>query len=97
MPPTYEPDDRRRRVTLTAAGAVALEESMIRLERKAQDGAWDFATVYDGRDRDGSFDSADIVHLVSRIDVLSKQYDPPGPLAIVRVEEAGATFGALDP
>ena len=95
MPLTYERDDRRRRITLTAVGTVTLEESMTTLERKAQDDAWDYATVYDGRDRDGSFDSTEIVHLVSRIAVLSKQYGPAGPLAIVRVEEAGLGTGRM--
>ena len=95
MPLTYERDDRRRRVMLTAVGTVTLDESMTILERKAQDDAWAYATVFDGRDRDGSFDSTEIVHLVSRIAVLSKQYGPAGPLAIVRVEEAGLGTGRM--
>jgi hypothetical protein len=95
MPLTYERNDPRRRIILTAVGAVSLEESMATLERKAADGAWDYATVYDGRGRDGLLETTEIVHLVSRTVVLSKRYGPAGPLAIVRIDPAGLDGGRM--
>ena len=95
MPLTFERDDARRRVTVTAVGAISLEESLRILDRQADEGVWDYAVLYDGRGRDGTLDSSEIVRVVSRTAILSKRHGPVGPLAIVRLDPAGFSVGRM--
>ena len=95
MPLTSQRDDRNRRVTVTAVGAVSLEESLLFLDRQADDGTWHYAILYDGRRRDGVLDSSELVRIVSRTAILSKRLGPPGPLAIVRSDPDGQSVGRM--
>ena len=95
MPLTFARDDDRRRITVTAVGSVTLEESLLILERQADEGAWNYSLLYDGRSRDGVMDSSEIVRLVSRTAILSKRHGRAGPLAIVRSDSAGLGMGRM--
>ena len=95
MPLSLARDDDRRRIVVTAIGSVTLEESLLVLERQADDGAWQYAMLYDGRGRDGVMDSSEIVRLVSRTAILSKRHGAAGPLAIVRSDPAGLGMGRM--
>jgi len=89
MPLAYERDDRRRRLIAVPSGTLTLEHCLEFLDRQAAEGTWSYAVLYDGRARTAVLESAELVRLVSRTAILSKQHGPPGALALVRADAAG--------
>src|SRR6476620_8644196 len=76
MPLSYERDDRRRRLVVVPSGTLTLEHGLEFLDRQAAEGTWSYAVLYDGRARTAVLESAELVRLVSRTAILSKQHGP---------------------
>jgi hypothetical protein len=88
-------DDRRRRLTVVATGTVTLEDSIAFQERQAKDGTWSYAILYDGRGREGLLTTTDVAQLGAHTASLTTRYGRPGPLAILRTDEAGFGVGRM--
>jgi hypothetical protein len=85
MPITYERDDSRRRITVTLAGVVALEELLAIVDRQATEGTWSYGMLYDAtrvaKARAGTSDEVRRVvrHVIGRV----AEHGERGPVAIV--------------
>jgi hypothetical protein len=90
---TVTRDDPSRRLTLTGSDPVTLEDSLAFMEAQVKDGTWSYAVLYDGRSQTGVLNSAEMQHLESHSLRLARIHGRPGPVAIVRGDDAGFLIG----
>jgi len=83
MPITYERDDVRRRIIVTAAGAVAREEMLAIVDRQAREGTWRYGMLYDSRRLTSSGTPADVRVGLEHVATVSRTYGERGPVAFV--------------
>jgi hypothetical protein len=85
MPITYERDDGRRRITVTLAGVVTLEELLAIVDRQASEGTWSYGMFYDARhvtkERAGTPD--EVRRVIHHVSARTADHGPRGPVAIV--------------
>lgn len=89
MPINYAPDWMRQRLLLTAQdGDVELDDLLVALVPRAQEGAWQFDVVYDVRQCRRPLSADEVSLLTLRVRDLSSTRGSSAPMAIVTAETA---------
>src|SRR3954452_11433843 len=83
MPITYERDDQRRRIIVTAAGTLTRDEMLAVVERQAREGTWGYGLLYDSRRMTNSGTAADVRVGLRHVEALSRTHGERGPVAFV--------------
>jgi hypothetical protein len=88
-------DDTRRRLNVVAGGDVSLQDALDFHSQQVADGTWTYAVLYDGRDRTRTLSSAEARRLEDHMTSVALRHGVPGPLAIVRQDDAGFGVGRM--
>jgi hypothetical protein len=88
MPITYERDDERRRVIVTATGSVDLDEVLAVIDRQAREGTWQYGMLYDSRRASTVGSPADVRVGLKHVHTVSQTYGQRGPVAFVTTTPA---------
>jgi hypothetical protein len=85
MPITYERDDARRRIIVTLAGAVTLEDLLGIVDRQASEGAWACGLLYDARRvaKEQAGTPEEVRRVFHHVSAHASERGPRGPVAIV--------------
>jgi hypothetical protein len=94
MPIHYERDDGKRRIVVTSAGAVTLDDALAIIDRQAAEGAWSYGVLYDARAALEAPTPAHLHQLVLRVGLLTTRHGPRGPVAFVVRHPALSTMAA---
>jgi hypothetical protein len=84
VPVLYERDDAARRVILTVAGVMRVEDLADAADRQAGESAWSYGVLLDTTDRlDEPMNAASIRVYIQHLSRISRTFGEPGPMAIV--------------
>jgi len=85
MPITYERDDARRRITVTLAGAVTLDDLLAIVDRQATEGTWTYGLLYDARrvSKDQAGTPDEVRRVFHHVSAHAAEHGPRGSVAIV--------------
>ena len=85
MPITYERDDARRRINVTLAGALTVDDLLAIVDRQAAEQTWHFSLCYDARriTKDAASTVEEVRRVLRHVVETSARYGARGPVAIV--------------
>lgn len=81
MPLSFERDDARRCIVMTAMGTMTMDEWAACLADQIREGLWGYATLYDFRVAQSL--PSGLPSVVRDVDELTRERGPRGPVAIV--------------
>jgi len=83
MPITYDVDEHRRWLLLTATGVLTAEETLAVIDRQIAEGHWTHGMLYDIRDAEELPKPSEIFTILEYVRKQVGQHGPRGPIAIV--------------
>jgi hypothetical protein len=92
---TYERDDERRRIIVTIAGPIAIEEVLAIVDRQAREGTWRYGMLYDSRRASTTGSPADVRVGLMHVDAMSRIHGERGPVAFVTTMPAAYAMTRL--
>lgn len=93
MPVTYQRDDERRRIVVTTAGIVGLDDLLAVIDHQAGEATWHDGVLYDSRRVASVAGQSDVRAALKRVDALSRTHGRRGPVAFVTTMPAA--FGMV--
>jgi hypothetical protein len=85
MPITYERDDARRRIHVTLAGPVTVDDLLAIVDRQAAEQTWHYSLCYDARRiaKDAASTVEEVHHVLRHVVETSARHGARGVIAIV--------------
>jgi hypothetical protein len=85
MPITYERDDAQRRITVTLAGKVTVEDLLAIIDRQAAEQTWSCSLCYDARRvvKDAASTIDEVRRVLRHVVETSARHGARGPVAII--------------
>jgi hypothetical protein len=79
----YERDDATRRIVIAVTGPLTVADILGVVDRQVDEGAWNYACIYDRREMTTGPATADVPPIARYVRQLEATFGPRGPVAVV--------------